>query len=140
MVGLISFPMFSVYSATKFALEGFAESLSFELRQFNIKIKNVEPGAIKTDFYGRSQEVFSKAGLNDYDRYQKVTMTFTQKAGENAPGPEVVARTIFKAANDDSYKLRYPAGIQSSLFLVIRRLLPNRLFFLLVRKVMEKGL
>src|SRR5215216_677679 len=51
MGGRITFPLYSVYHATKWAVEGFSESLQFELRQLNIKVKIVEPGPIKTDFY-----------------------------------------------------------------------------------------
>jgi short-subunit dehydrogenase len=44
-------------------VEGFSETLSFELRKFNIKIKIIEPRAIKTDFYDRSPDVLKKEGL-----------------------------------------------------------------------------
>ena len=71
MGGLITFPIYSLYHGTKWAIEGFSEALLFELRPFNIKVKLVEPGAIKTDFYNRSQELFNKAGLEEYDEYEK---------------------------------------------------------------------
>lgn len=58
--GIITFPIYSVYHATKWAVEGFAESLQYELKPFNIKVKNIEPGAIKTDFYDRSQDLLPK--------------------------------------------------------------------------------
>jgi NAD(P)-dependent dehydrogenase (short-subunit alcohol dehydrogenase family) len=47
--GRLTFPL---YNATKWAVEGFTESLDFELRPFNIRVKLIEPGPIKTDFYG----------------------------------------------------------------------------------------
>jgi NAD(P)-dependent dehydrogenase (short-subunit alcohol dehydrogenase family) len=50
--GRLTFPLYSVYHATKWAVEGFTESLDFELRPFNIRVKLIEPGPIKTDFYG----------------------------------------------------------------------------------------
>ena len=46
MGGKITFPLYSIYHATKFAVEGFTESLQYELRQFNIKMKLIEPGPI----------------------------------------------------------------------------------------------
>jgi NADP-dependent 3-hydroxy acid dehydrogenase YdfG len=63
MGGRVAFPIYSPYHATKWAVDGFSESLQYELRQFNIKVKIIEPGAIKTDFYSRSISVAKKAGL-----------------------------------------------------------------------------
>ena len=137
--GLITFPIYSVYHSTKWAVEGFAEALQYELRPFNIKIKNIEPGAIKTDFYDRSQDLFKKEGLTDYDNYAKVAFENTHNAGVNAPGPEVVAKKIYKAALDRSFRLRYPAGPQAPALLFLRRLLPLSWFRGIVKLVVERG-
>jgi NAD(P)-dependent dehydrogenase (short-subunit alcohol dehydrogenase family) len=59
--GHLAFPLHSIYSATKFALEGWSESMAFELALHNIAIKTVAPGAIATDFSGRSLERSSHA-------------------------------------------------------------------------------
>ena len=52
--GLMSFPFNSIYHATKWAVEGWSESMAFELNQFGIGIKTIEPGGIRTDFFTRS--------------------------------------------------------------------------------------
>ena len=52
--GLMAFPVSSMYDASKWALEGWSESLSFELSQFGIGIKNIEPGLVSTDIAGKS--------------------------------------------------------------------------------------
>lgn len=139
MGGLITFPIYSVYHATKWAVEGFSESLQYELRPFNIKVKLVEPGAIKTDFYSRSQELFANDAFQDYDEYEKVTFKNTQKTGGAAPGPETVAKTVYKAANDHTFKLRYPVGGQTAALLTLRRFIPNKWFNSVVRSEVEKG-
>lgn len=139
MGGLITFPIYSIYHGTKWAVEGFTEALSFELRPFNIRVKNIEPGAIKTDFYNRSQDLLQKPGLTAYDDYVRVTLANSQKAGADAPGPEVVAETIFTAANDRSFRLRYPVGSQSPWLLAIRRLIPLSWFHGIIKSVVEKG-
>ncbi|WP_370636589.1 SDR family NAD(P)-dependent oxidoreductase [Spirosoma sp. KNUC1025] len=54
MGGLLAFPLHSVYHAAKFGVEGWSESMPFELAMHNIQIKTVAPGAIATDFTGRS--------------------------------------------------------------------------------------
>lgn len=138
--GLVTFPLYSVYHATKWALEGFIESLAFELRTCNIVLKNVEPGAIKTDFYGRSMKKFSGATTTVYDAYEQAAFNVMQKAGEHGPGPEVVAKTIFKAATDGSTRLRYAVGSSAPLLAWLKRVLPNKWFFAVVRSVVEKNI
>jgi NAD(P)-dependent dehydrogenase (short-subunit alcohol dehydrogenase family) len=140
MGGLITFPLYSLYHGTKWALEGFGESLQFELRPFNIKLKNVEPGAIKTDFYTRSMNIFKNPAINDYDQYEKVVFENTQSAEKNAPGPEVVAKKIFQAANDSSFRIRYAVGGQGPLLLLMRKILPLGWFMGIVRMATEKGM
>ncbi|MBC8111127.1 MAG: SDR family oxidoreductase [Verrucomicrobia bacterium] len=139
MGGLITFPIYSVYHGTKWAVEGFSEALQYELRDFNIKVKCVEPGAIKTDFYDRSMDLFKKDGLTAYDNYQNITFANTQKAGEQAPGPEVVAEKIYEAATDNNFRLRYPVGSQSPVLLFLRRIIPLSWFTGMVRSQVEKG-
>jgi short-subunit dehydrogenase len=52
--GLITVPFNSIYHGTKWALEGWSESMAFELNQFGIGMKVIEPGGMKTDFFTRS--------------------------------------------------------------------------------------
>ena len=84
-------------------------------------------------------DVFHKEGLTAYDKYFNVVHANTQKAGETAPGAEVVAETIFKAANDTSFKLRYPSGGQAKMLLWLRKLIPTSLFRWIVGSQVEKG-
>ncbi len=136
--GKMTFPLYSIYSASKWALEGFAESLQYELQQFNIKIKNVEPGPIKTDFYSRSQNVFENEAVSGYENYEKNILGNMSKAGAKAPGPEIVAKTIFKAATDGRSTLRYPAGGKAKFILFFRKVMPGHFFNKLVSKTMER--
>ena len=52
--GRITFPLISLYHSTKFAVEGFSESVHYELAPLGIKVKIVEPDGVATDFGGRS--------------------------------------------------------------------------------------
>jgi NAD(P)-dependent dehydrogenase (short-subunit alcohol dehydrogenase family) len=139
IAGFVTFPIYSIYNASKFALEGFTEALQYELRPFNISVKNIEPGAIKTDFYARSQDLFKKEGLTDYDNYAQIAFANTQKVGNDAPGPDVVVKKIYQAATDTTYRLRFPAGIQAKAVLIARKILPFNWFKAIVRLVVEKG-
>jgi NAD(P)-dependent dehydrogenase (short-subunit alcohol dehydrogenase family) len=134
--GRVTFPLYSVYHATKWAVEGFSESLQYEVKPWNIRVKLVEPGAIKTDFYDRSQDLFQQPGFEGYDSYEKSTFAATQKAGADAPGPEVVARKIWQAANHASYRMRYPAGPTAAFIIGLHQWFP-RLYKLLIGSLLE---
>jgi short-subunit dehydrogenase len=54
-VGRVGMPLSSLYTATKFALEGFAESMRYELNEFGINVVIIEPGVIKTNFVENSR-------------------------------------------------------------------------------------
>lgn len=134
--GRVTFPLYSIYHATKWAVEGFTESLAYEVEPLGIRVKLIEPGPIKTDFYERSQDVLTRPGLTAYDEFVARTVPNLQQAGQNAPGPEVVAATIFRAATDGSTRLRYP--VNASLVLAARSLLPVRWFMALIRSQLVK--
>ncbi len=139
MGGLITFPIYSVYHGTKWAMEGFSESLAYELRPLGIEVKCIEPGAIKTDFYSRSQDLFKNGEIVDYDKYEKTVLANIRKEGEKAPEPGIVAKVIYNAATNRSSKLRYPVSLQSAMLLTLRKILPLNAFSAIVRKVVEKG-
>lgn len=134
--GRMTFPFYSLYHATKWAVEGFSESLQYELEQFNIRVKIIEPGPIKTDFYDRSQDITRKEGLTAYDYWLDKTMPNMQKAGETAPSGEVVAQTIYDAVTDDSKKLRY--GVNTKGILTARKFLPDWAFFKMIKTALMK--
>ena len=134
MGGKITFPLYSIYHATKFSVEGFTESLHYELAQFNIKMKLIEPGLIATDFYGRSRHIIKPTNTNQYDGFIQKFNEAAEKVMKEAERPEVVAKTIFKSASDNSNKMRYPVGKPAPMLLMLRKLLSDKLYFLLVKK------
>lgn len=131
--GRMTFPFYSLYNSTKWAVEGFSESLQYEVEQFNIRIKLIEPGPIKTDFYDRSEDVARKDGLTAYDYLMDKAGVNMRKAGTEAPDGSIVAQTIYDAVTDDSKKLRYSVNTKG--ILAARKVLPDSLFFALIRNV-----
>jgi NAD(P)-dependent dehydrogenase (short-subunit alcohol dehydrogenase family) len=110
--GVFALPMISLYCASKFALEGFSESLSYELASQNIIVKIIEPGGVvSTDFGKRSgAEAAQNTALADYDAF--VTHTSAVFAGLRASRlatEDDVAKVIFEAATDGTDRLRYVA-------------------------------
>ncbi len=103
--GLVSMPLDSIYHATKWALEGWSESMSFELGLHNIKIKTIAPGGIITDFGGRSIEVVE---------HQSYAGAVDQLMGmfniDNFSTAEQIADVVYEAATDGKDQLRYVAG------------------------------
>lgn len=110
--GVFGLPMISLYNASKFALEGFSESLSYELASQGITVKIVEPGGVlDTKFGARSANEFGSAlipaGYEDF-----VTATgkvFEGLRASRHATSEDVARVIFEAATDGTDRLRYVA-------------------------------
>jgi len=106
--GLLSFPTCSVYSATKFGVDGFSEGLAYELAQFGIKVKIVAPGGMQTDFAGRSLQ----GGI--HEAYQlltaKVSEGYSAEQIANYTKAQDVAKVILGAATDGKDQLRYIAG------------------------------
>lgn len=103
--GLVTFPLDSIYHATKWALEGWSESMSFELGLHNIGIKTIAPGGIKTNFAGESLTVARhpayEAGLGKL---------FELMNPDNFEPVEWIAAVIYEAATDGKDQLRYVAG------------------------------
>ena len=107
--GLITVPFNSLYHATKWALEGWGESMAFELKQFGIGLKIVEPGGMKTDFFTRS---FDTGRHEAYDKLvNKVMSVITDpKQMETYSSPAQIADVVYEAATDGKDQLRYVAG------------------------------
>ncbi|AXY78028.1 SDR family oxidoreductase [Paraflavitalea soli] len=111
MGGFLTFPLGSVYHATKFAIEGWSESMSFELGIHHIGIKTVAPGGIITDFLGRSLV------NNSHPAYQEMEKKIFSSVGammENASTPEQIAQVVYEAATDGKDQVRYVAGVDAN--------------------------
>lgn len=133
MGGRITFPLYSIYHGTKWAVEGFSESLQYELKPLGIRIKIIEPGAIKTEFYGRSRAFAKPTGTTDYDALVAQCETVTGNAANNGASPEQVAATIFKAATDNSSRMRYLVGSPAPLLVRLRKFIPDSWWFGIVQ-------
>ncbi|MFC0513588.1 SDR family oxidoreductase [Mucilaginibacter angelicae] len=112
--GHVAFPFASLYHATKWALEGFSESLSFELAPFGIGVKTVAPGGIATDFAGRSLAV---AGHEAYQgAFDHMISTAFEGAEFRFSSAETIAEVVYEAATDGEDKVHYFAGPDAEAF------------------------
>lgn len=108
MGGFIGYPISSIYHATKFALEGWSESLSFELSKFNIGVKTVAPGVILTDFITRSLNMNSHPEYKDIE--DRLFGGFSDESTKMASTAEEIAEIVYEAATDGKNQIRYIAG------------------------------
>ena len=107
--GLATFPFNSVYHATKWALEGWSESLAFELGKFGIRVKTVAPGGIKTDFAGRSLVLTQHPAYAEM--MKKVLAVFMDPVrAQGQSTAEQIAETVYDAATDGKDQVTYVAG------------------------------
>jgi short-subunit dehydrogenase len=108
VLGLIGTPWYAAYVSTKWAVEGFSESLAHEVKPFGIHIKIVEPGGTKTHFHDVAYESVQPKITEAYqERFGRKHATRGSKGDYDSP--ESVAKLILEAANDDSWRLRYSA-------------------------------
>lgn len=107
--GLVAFPFNSVYHATKWALEGWSESLAFELEPFGIKVKTIAPGGIATDFASRSL-VFTPHPAY-MEAIAKTMAAFRNpNRGPSGSTAEQIAEAVWDAVHDQADRITYVAG------------------------------
>jgi len=117
--GLMTVPFNSIYHATKWALEGWSESMAFELSQFGIGIKTIEPGGMKTDFFTRS---FDTGRHPTYDALVNKVMGIITDPKQMATysSPDQIADVVYEAATDGKDQLRYIAGADAKAMYAMR--------------------
>ncbi len=121
--GILAIPYQSMYSASKFALEGLSEALRMEVRGLGIRVVIIEPGDHKTELtHNRTVTEVGEA----YQRSFQSALTKTAHDEQNGAGPEKIARLVHRVVNQRNPRLRYAIGPAPQLAAVwLKRLLPN---------------
>jgi len=107
-VAIAASPFASVYTATKYALEGWSESMNYDLNSFGIKFKTVAPGGIKTNF-GSTALVLEQHSAYDA-LWDKMMEGFQDGSLIHFSEPEEIASVIYEAATDEKDQQKYAAG------------------------------
>jgi NAD(P)-dependent dehydrogenase (short-subunit alcohol dehydrogenase family) len=131
--GRMTFPLGTLYHGSKFAVEGLSEALHFELAPLGVRVRIVEPGAVATDFAGRSLDVSNDPSLAEYQPLVQSLFAALGPMMANATAPERVAETIFRATTDPSDQLRYEVGDDAVALLAGRRASDDATFFAGIR-------
>lgn len=140
-VGIAPMPLVAVYTASKYAIEGFSESLAYELGTFGIRVKIVEPGLAPTTSFahnsnGHRDDLMPAAYSAFAQRYLKSMQDYAT-AYTTAPD---VAEAVYAAATDAGDKLRYPAGADSVMLANLRESLSEQAFIARIRAMTGDGL
>lgn len=138
MGGRLTFPFYSVYHGTKWAVDGFSESLAYELGEIGVRVKIIEPGAIKTDFYDRSLDFTHDTELGEYNSIVEKGMGRMNAAGAKGAPATAVAEAIYQAATDKGSKLRYVVGSDAKMMLGLRKLIGVGAFMKVIRSQLFK--
>ncbi|MFY0674031.1 MAG: SDR family oxidoreductase [Bacteroidia bacterium] len=136
--GKMTFPLISLYHSTKFAVEGFSESLSYEMKEIGVKVKLIEPGGVSTDFGGRSMDFQHNPELTEYNNIVgAVQAAFQGNDSLERSTPESVADVIYGAATDGTDTLRYRAGKDAEQLLTARKAMNDADFMGMMRSNMK---
>lgn len=118
------------YHASKFALEGFSDCLRVEASQWGIKVILIEPGCIKTPWNDIACDHLEECTQGtDYQVAAAKTASTMRKlyAMPLASQPDLIAKTIVKAATQRNPRTRFLVGFLAKPAVFLRRLLPDRL-------------
>ncbi len=124
--GLTPTPFGGYYAASKFALEGYTETLRYEVSAFNIRVALVEPGYIKTELAQNSQ--VPAHPLEEYASARTRIGEARRQRIENGPPPSLVANCVLRIIKTPAPRLRWPVGSEATRVTWLRWLLPARVF------------
>jgi NAD(P)-dependent dehydrogenase (short-subunit alcohol dehydrogenase family) len=112
MAGVTGIPGESVYCASKFALEGLAESLAFEVERFGIHVSTIRPAFFNTGMSMHNTDASSFFTTStEYDAFNERVVASTSEGEIAGEDPQLVAEMILEAATTSSPKLRWEPGV-----------------------------
>ena len=131
VLGFVAAPYRGPYTASKFALEGYTDTLRLELARFGIKVISIQPGPITSQFRANGLAVFKRtidaensAYADDY-RHQLKRLTSREKA-QFELGPQAVTKALVSALEKSNPRPVYRITIPTRLMALVRRVLPTR--------------
>tara|TARA_Y100001956_G_scaffold74980_1_gene82523 strand:+ start:1539 stop:2366 length:828 start_codon:yes stop_codon:yes gene_type:complete len=140
VLGFAAMKYRGAYNASKFALEGWTDTLRLELTDTDIHISLIEPGPIETQFRANAKKAFLKWIDTDQSRhkneYQQQLERLANTSSNNAfvlPAESCIAPLIH-ALESSTPKIRYRVTTPTKVFAVLKRFLPTRWLDLILRR------
>ncbi|MDH6426648.1 SDR family oxidoreductase [Paenibacillus sp. FSL R5-0887] len=122
--GLSGFPGYAPYAASKFAVEGFSESLRHEMSPYGIRVVLIEPGSFRTPIWGKGMEQIRRKEDSPYKARLDAVLRYSKHTAETAPDPSQVANLIGRITEMKAPRLRYPIGKGTRILILGKTLLP----------------
>lgn len=135
LAGQIGIPFQGFYSASKFALEGMSETLRMEVKSFNIHVVLIEPGDFHTEFTDKRRWVEAARQNGAYQEACTASVAVMETDERQGPEPIMIAHKLEKVLQTSSPHLRYPVGPSARTVIMLKRLLPGRLWeWIIIKK------
>jgi len=141
ILGFVAMPMRGAYNASKFAIEGFSDTLRLELAGTDIHVSLIEPGPVESRFRANAYRAFQQhievETSVHRERYRKMIPRF-ETVGNVQPftlPPEAVLKRVVHALESARPKIRYPVTFPTYLFAALKRLLSDRMLDRILRRV-----
>lgn len=132
ILGIVAMPYYGAYNASKFALEGFSNTLRLELRDTKIFVSIIAPGPIKTPFRDNALAIYKKSVIKrdsahqkQYENLERYFATSENKHPPMTVTPEKVVDKLIDALESSKPKAHYYVGVPANIFAWMRRLLPD---------------
>ena len=140
VLGFVTMSMRGAYNASKFAIEGFSDTLRLELAGTDIHVSLIEPGPIESEFRANAHRAFRRHIVIDNsihrDRYNKMIERF--EASKNVAAftlpPEAVLKRVVHALESKQPKIRYPVTTPTYLFSWLKRVMSSRMLDRILRR------
>jgi short-subunit dehydrogenase len=137
--GLVGLPFQALYSASKYAIEGYTEALRIEVKTFGIKVSLIEPGDFRTSFTEHRHISRSSQSNPVYQNRFKETLKAVEEAERKGDSPEKIARLVERIINTESPRLRYRVGPSSTL-IGLKPFIPERIVESIITKYYSSNL
>ena len=141
ILGFAAMSMRGAYNASKFAIEGFSDTLRLELAGTDIHVSLIEPGPVESRFRANAYRAFQQhidvESSVHRERYAKMIQRF-ETIGNVQPftlPPEAVLKRVLHALESRQPKIRYPVTFPTYLFTWLRRVLSDRMLDRILRRV-----
>jgi short-subunit dehydrogenase len=129
LAGLFGLPYQGLYSASKYAIEGYSQSLRMELRSTGVKVVIINPGDFKTDFTGSREKVPFPLKNEKLEKEFNTAVAGMEKDESVGANPDVIGKKICEIVDSSSPSHRYLIGaLGQTIAVPLKRILPGGLF------------
>ena len=135
LAGLMGVAFQSAYSASKYGIEGYSESLQMEVYGFGVRVVVIDPGDVQTEITTHRKE--TRGSLNDSPYRRNLDAALHSQATSELHGWKVerIARLVERIVRSRSPRFRYtPGPFIERIALTLRRMIPDRLFLSILRR------